>query len=881
MTTQLTQDTDDLLGFSKEELLAIGKKKKPRKKAEPKPRAAKQPKEAKPVDFIPKGKFKAVERGGTLCIILPCFTDASGTQPLSGSSWGMLKGLFEDTSVSLDQCDLVFFYPQYVSNSLSEMNDAFRHPISVENAVELKLFLKQKRYKATLILGKHVMKKLIPGSEALDEERGAPYEAEWGLNISSYHPKDCFMDFALSLVLEVDIRKFVRLGTRGWTKKNVNVIHSPSFADCCAFLDRIAQETRLVTCDIETTYYTLLLTCIGFSINKQAAFVIPWMDNGKPCWSVEEECTLLRKLSYALNRLRLMGQNAVHFDHYALALRYRINANFVEDTMLAHWEAYPELPKSLGFINSFYTDNPYWKAMLKKSHSTQNPVMERMYNGLDNANTNEAYYEIVRELQGDAYTADKPIGESSLDHYRFNVQCARIFNYMSLHGAHFNTRLLDLKLFGLKAEAEKMQAELNAVAGKEIMVTSPQKMKAYLYDELQLPVRYKSVLNNEGDYEDKATQDYLTTLLLAREFPTLRQLDFIARLRKLKKRISSLSSIETRKNGVVGWGFNIVGTTTARLSSYKPADGAGVQAQNVDRNDRDLFSFNPTEALAPYFNEGKYVFPNNLEAYPPDFRMWLKADLEGADSWTVGAQLYALGDTTLIDDLRAGFKPAQILAIAMLHGTHLIGASHADLKPLKADLKSGKGKEMYAIAKAVNHGSAYMMAERTMNLNIFKQSKGEIYIAPEDCKAMQGLLFKRYNYPKLHGVMKKAMETRPYLDMPGGHRHYFLGRKDNSTLRQILASTPQYNTTVTANIVLHRLYYTPVNRKGTQGDLYLRPANQVHDETDCSFAVEDLAKVREVWNAVKDVNLTVMGVTFRIPFEAQFGPTWGNMIGEL
>ena len=71
----------------------------------------------------------------------------------------------------------------------------------------------------------------------------------------------------------------------------------------CAFLDRMMTETRLVTCDIETTYVTLLLTCIGFSINSSSAFVIPWMDHGQPHWSIEEEMTLLRKLSKVLNKL--------------------------------------------------------------------------------------------------------------------------------------------------------------------------------------------------------------------------------------------------------------------------------------------------------------------------------------------------------------------------------------------------------------------------------------------------------------------------------------------------------------------------------------------------------------------------------------------------
>jgi len=217
-----------------------------------------------------------------------------------------------------------------------------------------------------------------------------------------------------------------------------------------------------------------------------------------------------------------------------------------------------------------------------------------------------------------------------------------------------------------------------------------------------------------------------------------------------------------------------------------------------------------------------------------------------------------------------------VLALAMLlKDNNVMTLPVEKLLEMKKLLKTPEGKEAYKVAKAVNHGSAYMMAERTMNLNIFKFSKGEVWVSPEKCKILQQMLFKRYNYPKLHVAINNLMLSRSYIDMPYGHRHYFYGRKDASTQRAMLASMPQYNTTVTANVVLHRLYYDPVNRKGDKGDFFLHPANQVHDETDGRFILRDLETVKKVWSSVKDVPLTVMGVDFKIPFEVEFGPTWG------
>lgn len=815
-----------------------------------------------------------------IAFVFPCKSDPNG-EPLTGSSFGMLSKMLAATGVSLNRISQYYILGDYIP--FTTLTKAFQSPEAANGVTRVSAELVLRKFKMVVIFSKQAMKKMIHGTSDLDDERGAPSLQPWGVTICTYHPKDCFIDFSLSLVSELDLAKAVRLSKSEWVEKEVNIAHTPTFIECCTFLDRLAEQAddNLLACDIETTYTTIVLTCVGFSADGKSAFVIPWSRSGHPHWSVTEEMILLRKLSKVIAKRRLLGQNAVHFDHYVFATRYNLDANFVEDTMLLHWEMHPELPKSLGFINSFYTDNPYWKSMLKKVlKGTLPPYAERVYNGKDNTNTMESYEMMLVNVTSEDFHRD------AMKHYRFNIEVSKVLQYMSIHGAYLNTTLLNDKLAELEEKGYCLHRDLTALAGKELNVSSPAQMKTYLYDELKLPERYKTVMSKEGDYEDKVTQDYLTTLLLSHEFPKITQLGLIASLRKLKKRKSSLSTSKVRKDGKVGWGFNIVGTTSGRLSSYKPVDEEGVQAQNVDRFDRDLYSFNPVAVTDKYrvLNEqGKvtYAYSDKLEDYPDDFWMWMKADLEGADSWTVAAQLCALGDSTMIEDLRAGIKPAQVLALASMIGNHVMEMSREDILKLKHLLKTPEGKQEYFIAKPVNHGSAYMMAERTMHLNIFKFSKGDVWVSPEDCKIKQGLLFKRYNYPKLHKAMETYMNSRSYLDMPYGHRHYFYGRKDNSTLRAMLSTMPQYNTTITANVVLHRLYYGEDNRKGSLGDLYLRMANQVHDETDCAVLVKDLPKAREVWEANHRVKLEVMGVPFEIPFEASFGPTWGTQLFNL
>ena len=55
-------------------------------------------------------------------------------------------------------------------------------------------------------------------------------------------------------------------------------------------------------------------------------------------------------------------------------------------------------------------------------------------------------------------------------------------------------------------------------------------------------------------------------------------------------------------------------------------------------------------------------------------------DLEGADSWTVAAECAALGDLTMLDDLRAGLKPAKVLCLLYLLGDDVNRWSRDEIK---------------------------------------------------------------------------------------------------------------------------------------------------------------------------------------------------------
>lgn len=238
-------------------------------------------------------------------------------------------------------------------------------------------------------------------------------------------------------------------------------------------------------------------------------------------------------------------------------------------------------------------------------------------------------------------------------------------------------------------------------------------------------------------------------------------------------------------------------------------------------------------------------------------------------------------------DLRAGLKPAMILALAKSFGDDLISADQATLKALLKKHKTyfkqdESGKQMYATTKSVSHGTNYMMTAPTMHMTIFRKTKAELYVPVPQCEQLRLLYLKRYpGLEKLYSHIPALIQSNGYLDNPCGMRRMFFGRNDNHRTRVGLSLLPQSNTAYATNRFLHNLYYMPYNRDVDGLSLHLAPMNQVHDEADLAFHVDNLEKVRSIVNVAADFDSEVWGTRFKIPFDPNYGDTWGTCEDNL
>lgn len=796
------------------------------------------------------------QRNG-IALVGDCPYDEDAKLPFTNSHFGALASLLSAAGINIKEClqlNVLSYYP--ANGSLASVNAGEL----AKAREEMSKILREYKPTCIIVLGRETFHQFKSGS--LDDERGFPFFWYGIPTLACFHPKEVFVQWKYNLPTIADLTKAAKISREGYTQKTFTNRFKPTFDEACDMLRRFIRYKPVLAFDIETANAVdgrPYVTCIGFAYAANAAIVIPFREAGTNVWSELQERELWMLVALVCESCPLFGHYAVHYEHTVLAQTHKILPNVVGDTMLMQWELQPELEKSLAFCASVYTDLPYWKSDLKAARSGKIPPWREFeYNGNDNIITWQVAEAIKPELQ--------ELPASVAEHYRFNIRCSRVFQYMSTRGVLLDKPKWEKRVNELTEQELAIESEFQAAAGKMINVNSPKQMKSWLYEELKLPVQYKQKKTEDGGYEDVESQDYLSLLYLARSFPHISALNLAAKLRKHKKRLSALRGYQTRPTGYISWGFNIVGTETGRISGYKPVDGQGVQPQNVDSRDKDLF-------LAG------------------DEYYWLKADLEGADGWTVGACCARLGDYTMLNDMRAGIKPAQALAIAQLFGHHLISAPAEELLKYKKQFKQlmveqeaqrGPKRTDYDVWKAVSHGSNYGMKKRTMHDNIFKKSNGELFVPEDDCHRFQLLYYKRYvGLPKWHEHTVSQLNSSGYIDAFSGTRRHFLGRKDNATLRVMLSHAPQAHTSYATNKLLEKLFYLPVNRRPDGLSLIIEPVNQVHDETDLLFRRTELELAREIFFPLTKFPMKYWGVEFEIPFEAMYGENWGECEQEF
>lgn len=208
------------------------------------------------------------------------------------------------------------------------------------------------------------------GSAKISKLRGTCAESSLipGLKVlPTYHPQTIMREWDQRVIAGADLLKAKREGTFPEIirpKRTIYVVETREDVDWVGA--RLADESFL-SLDIETKNGQI--TCLSFAPSPVESFVFPFTDSRKPDWnfwsSPADEVHAWKQVKSLCENpsIKKILQNGVYDIQYLWRVMNIKTLGFREDTMILHHCLYSELPKSLGFMGSIYTNEQSWKLM--------------------------------------------------------------------------------------------------------------------------------------------------------------------------------------------------------------------------------------------------------------------------------------------------------------------------------------------------------------------------------------------------------------------------------------------------------------------------------------------------------------------------------------
>lgn len=741
--------------------------------------------------------------------------------------------------------------------------------------------------------------------------------------IAAFHPAACLRRYDWIPLLRFDIAKAREEATYPhFTPPTRHLSTTLAAHEIIHRLNEIRRCKTTISIDIEG--YWNNMSCISVATSSSDSFIIPFTnaDSSSYWTNFDDELAIWQALSAVLAD-RYVGkilQNCL-YDRFALQYGYScVVFGTVEDTMLKHWERYCELEKGLGFLCSLYTMEPFYKDDIKAKNDRRR-FFE--YCCRDSAVTYEIAHAITPKLN-----------QQQLDHYRFNLSLLDPLLYMELKGISYDTPQAQTRLAEVNSHIFTLQRELDVLAGvgfasnnvtyETILITAqavlcykrnpsqPKKgneadfervktlltrplsaadlgelsilcglsmnvkspaYKKFLYETLSLPPQYKT----DPETKKRSLCTDAEALLNIQKKQPHRAVELGIQIMELRTRAQMLE-IKSDPDGRIRCGYNVVGTTTGRITCYTSPTGSGYNLQTIP----DDWTIYP---IGHPLRQGM----RDLFKADPGYTLF-QCDLKGSDGWTIGANLASLGHSVMLDDLRFGIKPAARICYMLRHGnTSLLRKERAEIKELLWEVKSDDWD--YFACKVGIWGICYLMGPDLLNAQILEESQGKMSKSRSEIADFRNAVYSAYCPQIWHAAMKNRLGRHHTLTSPSGHVRKFFGR-ESDILGQALANEPQSVTTYATNKALQRLWLDPANRFATprngvqiirppKCDLHIQPLHQVHDALLGQFPTYLAAWASERINTYFDNQIIIAGIPITIPFEGKVGTTWGTLNNKL
>ena len=304
------------------------------------------------------------------------------------------------------------------------------------------------------------------------------------------------------------------------------------------------------------------LDCFALAWSDRESVCIALYDSAGPRYTLPQEMMILRKLGEILEdpKIAIWTQNGT-FDATFMYERYGIMTNNIEDTMIAAGLITPDFPKSLAFISTIYTTQPYYKddgKMYYKNPSGDKSGFWR-YNCLDTLVVAQALPAMKESMEINKLT----------ETYNYTCAIIPVLIKMQARGIKMDTAGMKQAQIDTAEQIVVMQTLLDKMCGQPINVASSKQVQTYFYIKKGITPYRK---NNKPTVDESALAK-----IAAKGHP---EATVMLEIRGLRKLMGTYLEMDLDDDGRMRCSFNPIGTTTGRLSSSKTIFGKGGNMQN-------------------------------------------------------------------------------------------------------------------------------------------------------------------------------------------------------------------------------------------------------------------------------------------------------------
>ena len=402
----------------------------------------------------------------------------------------------------------------------------------------------------------------LTGKWGILKWRGSILSARGRKCIPIIHPAASFQEYMFYHYIRADMKRIIReMRTPEIDLPIRSMKLAPTYLEAEAYLKYILDPpSKRIAVDIEIVNEEL--SCMSLALSPQDIICIPFTDFGKPYWAPDQEYELLKLITLIMEipNIEKVGHNVI-FDTSFLNRKYGMRAVNMQCTMVAMSIVWPDFPRSLAFVSSMYTREPYYKEDGKKwKNIGGDETSFRAYNCRDSAVCLESFDRLMSEAAKQKNTT------------AYNVQRRLIEPLMYMQARGMRMDVAGLKRASADAEIKiaTMKDELNKIAGQELNPNSPQQLKEYFYNKK----KQKAYL-----YKGQVTTNVNAMKRLARN--GMKEAELVLKIRKLVKLNSTYFNMRLSEDDRLRSAMNPAGTRSGRLSSSEDIFGYGGNVQNL------------------------------------------------------------------------------------------------------------------------------------------------------------------------------------------------------------------------------------------------------------------------------------------------------------